>query len=140
VGSFPGAPAERDDDLEPRIRWVRARAPTELARDVLQVRPRKGRVTVRARVTVELPEDLHADVEVRHRTLRALERPRVPAGDGVRLALRGLKRICRPQDGHGPSTVAHDADGPVPDEETVRLPVVRLDRGRREADEAFSLD
>src|SRR5207247_8006656 len=89
---------------------------------------------------VEAAEDRIPDVGVLHHAAGAAERLLVPVAHPVRLAVFRLQRIRGPQDRDLPRPAPQHAGPAVPDEEPVRLAIVRLDGGGDEADETAAFD
>src|SRR5207249_1851960 len=139
----PLPPLQRQDDLEPldALGGPTSGNPAQLVGDVIEVRPREARRAVVARMRVKAPEHrIAADVEVLDRSPRPLERLLVPVAHPVRLAVFRLERIRGPQDRHLARTLLHAPRPAVPDQESVRLTIVRLDRRGDEADESAAVD
>ena len=133
---------QRQDDLEPldALGGPAPRDPPQLVGDIIQIRPREARGAVVARMGVEAAEDRIAHVEVLDRPSGPFERLLVPVAHPVRFAVLCLQRIRGAKDRHLAGALPHDPGTPVPDQESVRLSIVRLDRGGDEANERRPLD
>src|SRR2546428_5420482 len=133
----PLATLEGHDDLQPLDAFLGpiSREPAQLVRDVVEIRGGEARSAIVPRVAVEAAQHRVAHVQVLDRPARPLERLLVPVADPVRLAVLGLQRIGRPQDGDLAGSLSDEPRPSVADEEAVRLPAVRLDGGCHEADE-----
>ena len=87
-------------------------------------------------MAVEPSEDGISDVGVLDGPAGSLERLLVPVGHPIRLAILRLEGIGRPEDRHLARPLPNEPRASIPDQEAVRLAVVRLHRGGDEAQEA----